>query len=458
MRSLRPFLAFLLAMLVCLSGCSQPAPAPTTTTVPAVPATELYLAACQALGEAENLMLTYTCQTTRTVGSNTFTDAVSGTASFADIGKDTMSAYIEETLDLGSYRCSYAESYADGTAYVSVNGCSFQADLDPGAFTARQLPAVLLDAQLYGSIRAVAGPDTTTLYFEAPTALESWAASGAALLAASGSATLSSAGQLMQSQYSASYQLGETVYQTEVTLRVVAPKAIDLSSKPLVPASATALADLDAPRQLLQVVGAVYSAQALTCQTQETIVSQALPLTYQQTDRHTLSGFGDDLYAEVEAQTSLLDRRGQVSGTHQLEIFADGVHSVSVDGAAAVENPQTTAQAMRQACEDAILSGLFAAKYLENATGKVAGTEYRLEFQGNAAFQQDLMNNLSLFLQTDLDAQADSFETTLAGGYLVMDITTGLPTEMGLHFARTHTLGSLRYELTYELAQSLNFS
>lgn len=460
MQSLRPFFLAVLVALACLSGCSRQEPVPTTTEAPpAPPAADAYIAACQALESAPNLMLTYTRETTRTVGNNRFTEAVSGTASLANIGKADMSAYVEETLELGSYRCSYAESYADGIAYASVNGCSFQSALAPAEFTARQLPAALLEAGLYGSIRSEAGPDTTTVFFTDPQSLEAWVAPDGKLLEAFGSAVLSSAGQLMSSQYAASYQQGSAVYETKVTLQVVAPKALDLSSKPLVPAQTSAsLETLDAPKALLQVVGAVYSAQELTCHTQETIVSQALPLTYQQTDRHTLSGFGETLQAEVEAQTQLTDRRGQISTKHQLEVFADGALTVSIDNATPVEKPQITAETMRQSCEDAILSGLFAPKYLQNATKEVAPGQYRLEFQGDEAFQADLMKNIANFLQTDLDAQADSFETATAGGYLVVDTATGLPTAMGLHFARTHTLGPISYDLIYELAQTLTFS
>ena len=69
-----------------------------------------------------------------------------------------------------------------------------------------------------------------------------------------------------------------------------------------------------------------------------------------------------------------------------------------------------------------------------------------------------MMENISQFLQVDLDEKATEKKTVAAGGYLVIDRETGLPTAMGLNMERQHTIDGITYTLTYSLDQTMALS
>ena len=84
--------------------------------------------------------------------------------------------------------------------------------------------------------------------------------------------------------------------------------------------------------------------------------------------------------------------------------------------------------------------------------------QYILRFQGNDAYCNNLSGDIGAFLKMDLDGLASSYETTEAAGYLAIHKQTGLPTAMGISFARTHIFGEVPNQLTYQLDQTLQFS
>lgn len=447
-----------------LAGCTQPAPPettpPVTTTVPepTVSTETLYETARLAAENADNLVLTYTIDQEKTVGGNRFTENIVGSTSISDVGRKNMTAVVEQTIDFGVYSCDYAETFCEGSAFVVVNGCRFQTTPTPEEFVKRQIQPVLINESLYASIECVAGEDTTAIYFGEARGLEAWVGQGE-LIEASGSALLDSTGRLMQTEYTASYRLDGMEVTLKAQVEIKTPEGLDLGAihighdLPSIPIS-----NMDAPRALVKAAADIYAASDLFCQMREKIHSEALPLTYIQNTRLKLRGFGEELTAEALYDVSLSDYRDTVSERQQTEQFLDGMYSVSVDGGAAIQNPEITAEAMRQYCEDTVLSGLFAMKYLQDAQSETADGRIRLTFAGNEAFCGDLMEQLSAFLQVNLDEQAQSSETLKAGGYLELDAATGLPVAMGMELERSHALDGIRYVLQYQLDEEFSFT
>lgn len=429
----------------------------TLQTQPTVPAQERYAAARSAVQAAENLVLDYTVSESRSIGENTFTKAVTGKASMSRIGAEDMTAVVEEFWDHGVYSCTYQEAYCEGIAYTVVNDCCFRAQITAGEFADRQVPAALLTESLYETVLCQPGADTTLILFSDPVGLEDWVGE-AELISASGTATLDGEGNLMQTEYHAEYRTAQVTYQLSITVRVTAPQTLELDAVHLAhDMESTLISDMDTPKRLLEVVADVYATQVIRCDMTEKIDCEALPLTYSQKSTVSVRGFGDELDAGVTYDVTVSDYRGEATGRQQTEQFRDGVFTTAADGGEPVENSQITAEAMREYCEDTVLSGLFAAKYLKDAVCTEEETVWRLEFTGNDSFCGDLMEQLSSFLQVDLDTQAQSMETLRAGGYLTVDKTTGLPVSMGLYFERAHTMDSIRYVLRYTLDQTLKF-
>ena len=123
-----------------------------------------------------------------------------------------------------------------------------------------------------------------------------------------------------------------------------------------------------------------------------------------------------------------------------------------------MRNGAVTAQAMRQYCEDTVLSGLMAVKYLQEVHVQRDRQTLHFVFTGNDSFCRDLMAQLTQVLQVDLDAKAQNAQTQQAGGYLTVDPETGLPQTMGMYLERDHTIDDVSYHLVYKLDENLTFT
>ena len=454
-------------ILVFLCSCSH-APGETAPGGSSNPTTEIpltaqqqYANACKAIGEAEHLLLTYNVSEVRNVNGAAYTKSASGTATYQNIHQDSMMAIVEETLEYGTYENTYEEFYCDHTAYVLVGDCIFSSSLSASAFVGRQVPAVLMNEVLYGSVVSEPSENGTVLTFSQPAGLESWLIPGetATLVSASGTATLDSGGILTQSAYQATYLYQGVEYVYDITVKVTVPKALDLSGRhPTHFQNTTPISDIRIPKLLMQVVGDVYSSETLSCDAKESIYSEAISVSQDRLGHYELSGTGAALNAKMAYTFTLSDYRGDVSTTTQEHLYQDGEFTLSLNGGEPSVQPQISPQTVRQSCEDAILSALFATKYIQSATLQEDAGLCRLELSGNNTFISDLMVGITQFLRVDLDQQSDSALTNEATGYVVIDITTGLPTAMGLSLSRQHIINTVPYQLTYRLDHTIVLS
>ncbi len=452
--------------LLILSGCQEQLE-PTQTIQPTsapvgqqLTAKEQYDAARQVLESASNWILEYTFQEQRTVGEDTYTKAVEGKASYSCLFSKNMTAMVEEKVFYGSYASTYLEIYCEEMAYSKINESYFKADMTPEAFVSRQLPAALLSSELYQTIEMTQLPNSTVIAFSDPVGAESWiTGERVKLVSASGTATLDSSGTLRETVCQITYTWGKIQYTVQACVRATASANLDLSGTHQEHISkSTQIESLDVPKMLLQVVGDVYSCGKLYCNAVESIYSEAIPLSYSQSSRITLTGRDNDLEARVEYEIQLSDYRGDVSTQTQVDSFADGLFTSVQNGGKLQTNPDVTAEQMRSYCEDAVLSALAAPKYLKNASLTENSSSYRIEMTGNHSFVTDMMANITQFLQVDLDAQAAIKKNISAGGYLEIDRKTGLPTAMGLYVEREHTIDTVTYQLTYKLEQTMELS
>lgn len=450
--------------LILLGGCQQSpeeTTAPTTIiTEPPLTAVEKYDLAKAGVDQAANWILNYTTEESRMIGKDTYTETVTGTASFSKLYQQDMTAVVEEQLTYGSYSSAYTEVYCGGAAYAQVNGSNFTAEMDAADFVQRQLPAALLDSSLYQTITESTGENTTVVSFSDAAGLETWlAGSDAELICAAGTATLDSTGVLMETTYQAEFIQGDARYSYSAVVRITVPQTLELGATHQEHfEGSVSLESLDIPKMLLQVVGDVYTSQYMYCDANETIYSEAIPTSYTQRGIFHLTGGNDELWALAEYQISGSDYRGEVYTKTQTDRFEDGLFTTTQDNGEPVENTSMTAQLTREYCEDAILSALVAPKYLAAATLQDNGDHYRLEMTGNEAFMADLMAGIIDFLDVDLDAKATTSETLSIGGYLTIDKATRLPITMGLYLERTHTIEDVPYVLSYQLDHTLILS
>lgn len=454
LRLLLPGLLLAALLAGCGGGGSQPTAAPDILPTPgatepaAVDYRLVYGQARSAVEQAGNLLLSYRITTGWTAGDSTVTDQVEGTASIANVGSEDMTAIVEETLSYGTYR----ESYAKGVSFVRAGNSFFRGNSTGEDFLERQVSPILLDEALYGEVTGREENDGLVISFAKPTGAEAWPgiSGDLTLTDAWGEVLLDASGSLVQSDFQARYRLEDMEYSLHYTVKVSTPKALDLEGlqKDFFD-NCPNLTDIRAPKEMLKAVGSLFSANRIAASLAEEIKNDALDFGYRKDQSVSLTQT-DSLQARVSTDVALNDYRGEYSHTTREEAFADGVYSVKL-GDAWQKDPNITAGEMRRYCEDLVLSGLLATKYLTDATAVSGDGTVTLTLKGSEAFMEDIMAQIKSLLNVDLSVQAQQVQTKAAEGYLVIDQVTGLPLEAGIRFLRQYTIDNVPYELSYSL-------
>ena len=328
-------------------------------------------------------------------------------------------------------------------------------------FQDRQIPAILIDAALYGAVEVSEEDDELQLSFTQPTKLESWASDhdGAILISASGTVVLDEDGALRRSTYEAQYTCGTTTYDLQVKAKVKLEAAQTLEADvSALPSKCTALTYFGAPRKILQVVGDVYTAQALSAKYTESVYSAAFSRSRKQISSFDIWGTGTEFKAQTSYEVTNTDYTNTPVTNTETAVFIDGVCTSTVNGTTEIPREGITAETMRTFCEDAVLAALITPNHLKNAKLTEKDGQLRIDFTGNAAFSDDLCSSIYSIFNANLDTYAESYTTPTAGGYLCIDKDSGLPTALGITLKRVHVKGEISYPLTYKLDQTMQLA
>ncbi len=432
-------------------------PVATTTQAVQIDPLELYEAACTALSGKTNLVLEFEGTRQRTVGGEVFTESSTGTASYTGRGTEELEALISETLHFGTYETQYIQSYLAGSGYCRVNNFNFLCSMTAEDFTAQQLPAVLLDSSLYGSVSPEMDGENIVLVFSDPLALESWtqAPDAAQLITAYGSLTLDADGTLLSAEYHAEYTLSTTQYKLDLSTTVDTPASLDLTaSQPVYSDDCAPVSNLNIPRLLLQVVGDVYTADAMTVSYTDRLYSELFVVIREQSGSFNTYGSDSDFICNMSTQVALTNYTGTTSTNSQSITYLDGVYSCTVNGGEPTTVADVTAQQLRTSCEDYILSSLFELDCIAYAELTDIGDFLYIEFAGNESYTEAMFDSIYALFEVDLDSYENS--TSSAGGYLVINKYSALPTALGVYVSRSHVVENVTYELTYQLDQSMD--
>ena len=229
----------------------------------------------------------------------------------------------------------------------------------------------------------------------------------------------------------------------------------DLST---LPKKCPQLSYFDAPRKILQVVGDVYTAQAMSAKYTETVDSVAFARKRSQTSYFDIYGAGKDFMAQSSYEVINTDYSNTPVTNSEVVIFRNNVCTSSLNDADPTIREGITGETMRRFCEDAVLAALFTPNHLEDAKLTKKKDELRIDFTGNTAFSDNLCSSIYSIFNANLDNYAESFTTPIAEGYLCIDKASGLPTALGIQLERVHIAGDVPYSLTYQLDQSMQLS
>lgn len=452
--------AFLcVALLLTLPSCHLEDDAPSIS--PEEEALQKYQQACETLAQTPDMTVQVEYALSRTVGGEIYSEQMTETIVYRGLGTADAAASVKQEVAFGPYETQYEEYYTGGAAYCKTEESVFRTNMNAQQFVDRQIPVLLVDASLYGAVQVDKRLSNTTVTFSEPEKLEAWATdyAGAVLVSATGIVTLGKDGEVIQSSYTAEFTCGTIAYQLQVATSLIQQEEETLPEDlAALPAKCPTLTYFDAPRKILQVVGDVYTAQAMSAAYTESVYSPAYARSRSQTSTFDTYGADGDFMAQSSYEVINTDYSNTPVTSLETVIFRNGLCTSSVNGAEPILREGITAQTMRQFCEDAVLAALFTPNHVKNAKMTEKNGQLRIDFTGNTAFADNLCNSIYSIFTANLDAYAESYTTPVAGGYLCIDMASGLPTALGIQLERVHVKGEISYPLTYQLDQTMELS
>lgn len=447
-----------IALLLSVAACSKE-----ETPVASLEETALqsYQQACDNVAQAPDLTVEVEYALSRTVGSELYSEKMTETVSYRGLGTAEAVASVKQQVTFGPYQTQYSEFYRKGYAYCKTDDSIFRAEMEMEQFQSRQIPAVLINAALYGTVKVDKLFNNTVITFSEPQRLENWATdySGAELISATGTAVLDKDGKLTTSTYTAQFHCGKIPYELQVTV-ALKPEAAETLDEDLsgLPKKCPKLTYFDAPRKILQVVGDVYTAQAMSAEYTESVYSAAFARSRTRTSTYDMYGMDDSFMARSSYEVINTDYTNTPVTNSEVVVFRNNTCTSSLNGADPTVREGITAQTMRTFCEDEVLAALFTPNHLQNAKMTEKKGKLRIEFTGNTVFADYVCGNIYSVFNANLDTYAESFTTPTAGGYLHIDKASGLPVALGIELERVHVTGDISYPLTYQLDQKMQLS
>lgn len=463
-----------LCMLLSFAGCtSQPDPTepPQTTAAPIIettvppvtepPADELYSAARAEVENAANLVLTVTMSRKRSVGGETYSEAATQTISMQNLGQDNLRVSVQDSTTVDGYVLSSQEYYEAGQVWMLFENLPFTSEMDAESYLDRFLPALLLDASLYGSVTAEATAGGYNLTFSEPTAAESWlTGEQAELHSAQGTAVLDSEGHLVRTGYIASYTFGSTRYDVDYSVAVSIPETLELSNT--LPASGeeyVTLSFIDAPWVLSQATYDIMASTNLTCTTVDTMVTQAGGAVFSQQEYLDLYGTGADTMTNYKLSINLQDYTGVVDEYELVENTQKKILKITENDGNPASRLLSEAQVnnLRTDYVNTILDFVWEPADLTGATIEDLGSVYLLELTGNDALGEVYEGAACKSFWTDenfLRNLASDYRTDTLSAYLSIDKYSGLPVAFGFTYEGIHTIQGGEYLLSDQWDQT----
>lgn len=390
-------------------------------------------------------------------GNGVFTEISQQQIQYQDYSSVQFSTAMSETLSIDAHTTNISEIYADGMVYATVNGSKFQGQIDADEYRRRLVPVVLLDANLYDSIRGFDDGSEYLLLFDQPKSVERWAEESDSLFAgATGSMRIRHDGTILESLYCVTYIRDDcTVHYT------VSAKPATAENQVAVPedkANYVPIAYLDGPRMLERATGYLMQAKTVSAAYEERIYCQAFG--DERTRNISLhSAASGNWSAMVDTKTELRNtgRTGDVVTHLHEELFTNGVYTIRADGGEITENTQIDPLTMQTYCQNQLISTIMLPENILNATCNVADDRLRIEFAANEEFANIISTNACQLLYQKPEVMkeiAEESRTDLLSCYLELDKTTGLPLSSGIEYKGSYWMEGLPYILSFRATQN----
>lgn len=437
-----------IAMLTALCGCTGGGAEPTVTTTPAPQAADIYAEAAAKLAALENAELLFSLTEYMDLGKDHYKTESKYSVTLLGLGTDAFAASSKETIFCGSVTLSTKEIFHSGTAYTAIGSNLYKSELTAEEYLEEELPLMLVDASLYGSIEQ---DDSGVITFTDAEVLESWCDTPYAILeSATATATLDENGLPSKYTYEAAYTQGAADMKLSVTMQIKTPEATEITAPAdadkyhAVEADENGLTMADIAAQLYLTKGYLEQADSVLTTRTDSTICQAWPFT--DITVYTMATYGndDDTIAYFNTDNQMVDYANNTNESNNMtETYMDGIFTASLNDQTQTTEGFTGGQIRDYAFEE--LMYLF--PEISDITGytlSIVGDTALLEYTFTEAYAKEVEStNCQYYFQGDshfLRSLSSKVEITENTGYMGIDLTTGLPLSMGQSFSMTHTI------------------
>ena len=436
-----------IAMLTALCGCTGGGAEPTVTTTPAPQAADIYAEAAAKLAALENAELVFSLTEYMDLGEDHYKTESKYSVTLLGLGTDAFAASSKETIFCGSVTLSTKEIFHSGTAYTAIGSNLYKSELTAEEYLEEELPLMLVDASLYGSIEQ---DDSGVITFTDAEVLESWCDTPYAILeSATATATLDEDGLPSKYTYEAAYTQGAADMKLSVTMQIKTPEATEITAPAdadkyhAVEADENGLTMADIAAQLYLTKGYLdQSGSILTSRTDSTV---SMAGAFTDTTVYTMATYGrdDKIIAFFDTNRQFADLSTNTTNiSNMTETFRDGTFTTEIDG----ETETVTGVAGGQVQNYAFDELMFLFPEISDITDytlTIVGDTALLEYTFTEAYAKDMESTNCQFYWGNsqmLRNLASKVEITENTGYMGIDLTTGLPLSMAQSLAMTHTI------------------
>ena len=437
-----------LVMAFGLAACDSAEPIPSTaatqppaTTVPTEPPLDplaLYADAVAAQEARPAYTLTITRVKTVELAAETFTENYKHTVHRSG---DLLTA--AATINYSNTPVFTKEFWADGTAYLDVNGSLYRSEMTLDAYLARYAPVALFTPENYASVTAEEGESIVITFAEA-SAPESWLApEDLTLVSATGTATLTGEGQLTGCAYDLTYSYGGVTITEDWDITYDTVKAEPKA--PAEPDGYLQIESLDAPLLLEQGKAHLAAAKTVNSTSSQLITSQAAAYGC---EMHLQLDITDGMYRFFNRLTEMSSNETQ---SYTLdELYRDGKYTMSVDGEEPEEVEGVSTKVLDVYVQQQLLDPIHGADSIATAAVTDLGSVLLAECTGNDAWGDAVRALVCGTILADpyaLDDLSTATSNITTDFYIALDKYTGLPTAYGYNYEGTHTIQNGLYVL-----------
>ncbi len=367
------------------------------------------------------------------------------------------SAKISELLTIGDHRIEISEILVDGTDYITLNGSRFSGQISANDFQKRLPPAVLLDVALYEKVTAFRGDDLHLIYFEQPTAPESWFAETIdEFLGARGTACIRTGGKVAEAVYAISYKANGITYHTTISCKATG-ETIDIQA-PEDPESYRAITDPDAPRLMERACGFLMQADKVTSVYRDRVYYQAFG--DERTQTITIhAGTGESWGAKVDTEAVITNtgRPGEATKHDHMELFYNNTYTLYAAGSDPTTDDSVDLPAMQKYCNNLLISTIMLPQHIVDTVITETEATRRITFIVTSDFTNQIGAKAcdTLYAKPDLmDELAESHTVNKMECYLELDLHTDIPVASGIVFSGTYRIQGLPYLLEFQAEQT----